>query len=71
MTTAASLVSLRMTVRDGQHYRFAYSGDGKAWTPLGDEVDGSHLDSVRIALTSGGTPGAVGKFEWLRIEPAP
>jgi beta-xylosidase len=64
-------VSLRMTARDGERYRFAYSLDGKVWTPLGDDVDGSHLDSVRIALTSGGVAGATGKFEWLRIEPAP
>jgi beta-xylosidase len=71
MTTATPLVSLRMTARDGMRYRFAYSSDGKTWTPLGEEVEGSHLDSVRIALTSGGAAGAVGKFEWLRIEPAP
>jgi hypothetical protein len=60
-----------MTARDGARYRFSYSGDGKVWTPLGEEVDGSHLDSVRIALTTGGAAGAVGNFEWLRIEPAP
>lgn len=66
---ATRLMSLRMTAKDGERYRFAYSFDGKAWTPLGDEVDGTHLDSVRIALTSGGVAGAVGRFEWLRIEP--
>ncbi|HJR09486.1 MAG TPA: family 43 glycosylhydrolase [Pyrinomonadaceae bacterium] len=69
MTAAAQVMSLRMSVRDGVRYRFAYSVDGRQWTPLGDEVDGSHLDSVRIALTAGG--GAVGKFEWVRIEPTP
>jgi beta-xylosidase len=68
---AASLVSLRMTVRDGERYRFAYSSDGKTWIPLGDEINGGHLDSVRIALTAGGAAGANGKFEWIRIEPAP
>lgn len=68
---AAQAVSLRMTAKDGVRYKFAYSFDGKAWTPLGDEMDGSHLESIRIALTSGGVAGAVGKFEWLRIEPAP
>ncbi|HEX8423388.1 MAG TPA: family 43 glycosylhydrolase [Pyrinomonadaceae bacterium] len=68
---ASGFVSLRMTARNGERYRFAYSGDGKTWTPLGDEVNGSYLDFVRIALTSGGTAGAVGKFEWLRIEPTP
>jgi beta-xylosidase len=68
-TAAMGLVSLRMTVRDGIFYRFAYSGDGKTWTPLGDEINGSHVESLRIALTSGGAAGATGKFEWLRIEP--
>ncbi|HEX8131465.1 MAG TPA: family 43 glycosylhydrolase, partial [Pyrinomonadaceae bacterium] len=69
--TTAQLISLRMTATDGARYRFSYSVDGKTWTPVGDEVDGTHLGYVRIALTSGGAPGAVGKFEWLRIEPAP
>ncbi|HEX8635579.1 MAG TPA: family 43 glycosylhydrolase [Pyrinomonadaceae bacterium] len=65
---AAHAVSLRMTAKDGAHYRFAYSVDGKTWTPLGDEVEGTHLGYVRIALTAGGAAGATGKFEWLRIE---
>ncbi|MDQ1560181.1 MAG: xylan 1,4-beta-xylosidase [Pyrinomonadaceae bacterium] len=69
--TTAQRVTLRMTSHDGARYRFAYSVDGKAWTPVGDEVDGTHLGSVRIALNVGGAPGAVGKFEWLRIEPVP
>ncbi|MDX6271052.1 MAG: xylan 1,4-beta-xylosidase [Acidobacteriota bacterium] len=69
--TTAQRVMLRMTSHDGARYRFAYSVDGKAWTPVGDEVDGAHLGNVRIALNVGGVPGAVGKFEWLRIEPAP
>jgi hypothetical protein len=57
-----------MTAKDGARYRFSYSLDGKTWTPIGDEVDGSHLGYVRIALNVGGAAGAVGKFEWLRIE---
>jgi hypothetical protein len=28
--------------------------DGKVWTPLGDEVNSRHLESVRIALTASG-----------------
>ena len=70
-TAATPTVSLRMTVKDGVGYRFAFSLDGKTWSPLGEEVDGSHLESIRIALTSGGAVGAAGKFEWLRIEAAP
>jgi beta-xylosidase len=69
--TVAPPVSLRMTAKEGVRYQFAFSTDGKVWTPLGDEVDGSHLESVRIALTAGGASGATGKFEWLRIEAAP
>ncbi|HZH90349.1 MAG TPA: family 43 glycosylhydrolase [Pyrinomonadaceae bacterium] len=66
--TTRQAVSLRMTAKDGARYRFSYSLDGKTWTPIGDEVDGSHLGYVRIALNVGGAAGAVGKFEWLRIE---
>jgi hypothetical protein len=59
-----------MTATDGERYRFSYSVDGKTWTPIGDVVDGTHLGYVRIALNAGGAAGAVGTFEWLRIEPA-
>ena len=69
--TTAQSVSLRMTARDGARYRFSYSTDGRAWTPVSEEVDGNHLGYVRIALTSGGAAGAAGKFERLRIEPVP
>ena len=69
--TAAQALSLRMTAKEGARYRFAYSVDGKTWTPVGDEVDGGHLGYVRVALHAGGAAGAVGRFEWLRIEPAP
>ncbi|HEX8459306.1 MAG TPA: family 43 glycosylhydrolase [Pyrinomonadaceae bacterium] len=66
--TTAQAISLRMTARDAERYRFSYSTDGKTWTPLGDEVDGTHLGNVRVALTTGGVPGANAKFERLRIE---
>ena len=69
--TAAQTISLRMTVREGTRYRFSYGVDGKTWTPVGDEVDGTHLGNVRVALNVGGAAGAIGKFEWLRIEPLP
>jgi len=69
--TTAQSVSLRMTATGGERYRFSYSVDGKTWMPVGDEVDGTHLGYVRIALNAGGAAGAVGTFEWLRIEPAP
>ncbi|HYG10688.1 MAG TPA: family 43 glycosylhydrolase [Pyrinomonadaceae bacterium] len=69
--TTAQSISLRMTAKEGTRYRFAYSVDGKAWTPIGDEVDGMHLGYVRIALNAGGVAGAIGTFERLRIDPAP
>jgi beta-xylosidase len=68
--TTAQSISLRMTATEAERYRFSYSTDGKTWTPVGDEVDGTHLGYVRVALSVGGAAGAVGKFEWLRIEPA-
>jgi beta-xylosidase len=68
------LVYLRMTADDGRRYRFAVSEDGNRWRNIGDEIDGEYLPpwdrAVRVALTSGGTAGAAGRFEWLRIAPS-
>jgi xylan 1,4-beta-xylosidase len=68
------LVYIRMTARDGEDFQFAISGDGKDWDDVGGELEGKYLPpwdrGVRVALTAGGTAGAVGKFDWLRIEPA-
>jgi beta-xylosidase len=66
----ASLLYLRMSVRGGSHYRFAFSGDGNEWKEMGDEVNGSFLEGVRIALTTGGVAGATARFEWLRVTPS-
>jgi xylan 1,4-beta-xylosidase len=56
----ASSLALRVHAsRDGR-YRFAFSRDGKRWTPLGGAVDGSFLEGVQIALTAG---GGAGRFE--------
>jgi beta-xylosidase len=67
------LVHLRMTADDGRRYRFAVSEDGNRWRNVGDEMDGEYLPpwdrGVRVALTSGGAAGAVGKFESFRIAP--
>lgn len=64
---------LRMTAREGHFYRFAVSADARRWTDVGEELDGSFLPpwdrGVRVALVAGGTTGATGKFDWLRIEP--
>lgn len=70
----APLVSLRMTARDGHRFRFAFSRDGRNWTEIGQEVDGSYLPpwdrGVRVALTAGGTDGATARFNWFRITPS-
>lgn len=70
---ATPLVYLRMTAHDGRKYRFATSADGNRWQNVGEEMDGEYLPpwdrGVRVALTAGGTAGAAGKFEWLRIAP--
>jgi beta-xylosidase len=66
-----SALFLRMTARDGHLYRFAFSQDGRRWTDIGEELDGSYLPpwdrGVRVALAAGGAPA---RFDWLRITPA-
>lgn len=64
-------VYLRMTVREGHLYRFAVSGDGRNWTDVGDEVEGSFLPpwdrGVRVALVATSGPA---RFDFLRVEPS-
>ena len=59
-----------MTTRDGRSFRFAISGDGKQWTPVGKGVDGDYLPpwdrSIRVALIAN---GGEARFGYLRIEP--
>ena len=62
-------VYLRMTATDGSQFRFAFSHNGQDWKEVGEKVDGSYLEPVRIALTCGGTPGAAATFEWVRMVP--
>jgi hypothetical protein len=62
---------LRVTARGGKRYQFAFSADGRRWTNVGEELDGSYLPpwdrGVRVALTAGGGPA---RFDWLRITPS-
>jgi hypothetical protein len=64
-----------VTAREGHRFRFALSGDGRTWTDVGGEVGGEHLPpwdlAVRVALTTGGAPGATARFDYLRVEPLP
>lgn len=68
------MVYLRLSADNGSHFRFAVSGNGKDWQTVG-ETEGAYLPpwdlAVRVALTAGGVPGAVGRFDWLRITPVP
>jgi xylan 1,4-beta-xylosidase len=67
-------IHLRMTAREGRFYRFEASGDGRTWSNVGGELDGTHLPpwdrGVRVALFAGGAEGARARFDRLRIEPA-
>lgn len=66
---SAPLVYLRLTASEGARFRFAVSGDGRAWKEVGD-AEGGYLPpwdlAVRVALTAS---GAGAKFDWLRITP--
>lgn len=66
---ATSRIYLRMTVKDGSHFRFAFSEKGKDWKDCGNQMEVAYLEAVRIALTAGGAEGVAAKFDWLRLEP--
>lgn len=67
---AAAFVHLRMTASGGELYRFAYSADGREWQELGGAVNGGYIEGAHVALTAGGPPGAVARFDWVRVTPA-
>jgi beta-xylosidase len=62
---------LRLTARDGHRFRFAMSANGRDWKSIGEEMEGQYLPpwdrGVRVALSSGGTQGAIARFGSLRI----
>ncbi len=66
-------LQLRMTARAGHLYRFAVSANGRDWTEVGEELDGSYLPpwdrGVRVALVASG--GIGGRFDWLRLVASP
>ncbi|MBA2621721.1 MAG: xylosidase, partial [Acidobacteria bacterium] len=59
-------IYLRMTAKDGEFYRFAYSSDGKSWTDLGKPIAGAHVEGARVALTHVGK-ARTAQFDWLRV----
>ncbi|HXG54176.1 MAG TPA: family 43 glycosylhydrolase [Vicinamibacterales bacterium] len=65
----ARALYLRMTAQDAELYRFAYSANGRDWTELGEPLNGRNIEGAHIALTGSGAPGAVARFDWIRITP--
>lgn len=65
-------IHLRMTARNGSNFQFAFSVDGRNWTPIGESLDGSYMPpwdrSIRIALTVGGVADASARFEEVAID---
>jgi xylan 1,4-beta-xylosidase len=71
---ASNSIWLRLTAKDGHRFRFAMSTNGRDWKTIGEEMEGQYLPpwdrGVRVALTGGGTEGAVASFGSLRITPS-
>jgi xylan 1,4-beta-xylosidase len=67
----AARLYLRMRARRGHLFRFAFSRNGRDWTEVGGEMDGSYLPpwdrGVRVALTCGGAEGASARFQEMSI----
>ena len=65
-------IYLRMTAMGGRQFHFAASSNGRHWMDVGN-AEGAYLPpwdrAVRVALTAGGAPQALGRFDWLRITP--
>ncbi|HKQ54210.1 MAG TPA: hypothetical protein VJT74_17670, partial [Pyrinomonadaceae bacterium] len=66
---AANQLYLRMTVKDGEQFRFAYSTDGREWKELGGAINAGDLEGARVALVAGGAT-ATARFDWLRVTQA-
>ena len=64
---------VRLSARNGKEFRFAFSTNGRDWTDVGNDQQGTHLPpwdrAVRIALTVGGRIDAQGAFDSFRIRP--
>lgn len=60
-------IYLRMTVKDGEQFRFAFSTNGRDWKELGEAIKASNVEGAHVALTAGGASGA--RFDWVKITP--
>jgi xylan 1,4-beta-xylosidase len=62
----APSIYLRMTVKDGEQFRFAYSANGRDWKELGGAIQAGNVEGAHVALTAS---GAGARFDWLKITP--
>ena len=61
-------IYLRMQVKDGDFYRFAFSTDEKNWIEIGGKIPESGIEGARVALIyKGGTTSPSVRFDWLRV----
>lgn len=68
-----TVIYLKMTAKDGNKFKFEYSGNNKTWFKLNDTVDGTFLPpwdrGVRVALTVGGTVEPYASFGSFSLKP--
>lgn len=61
-------IYLRMQVKDGDFYRFAFSTDEKNWSEIGGKIPESGIEGARVALIyKGRTTNPSARFDWLRV----
>lgn len=65
---AATLLYLRMTVKDGERFSFAFSADGQEWKEVGGTISANNVEGAHVALTAGGAT-TTARFDWLRVTP--
>jgi beta-xylosidase len=62
---SAPSIYLRMTVADGEQFRFAFSTNGRDWKELGGTIQAGNVEGAHVALIAGSGAGA--RFDWLKI----
>lgn len=62
----APSIYLRMTVKDGEQFRFTYSVNGRDWKEVGGIIQAGNVEGAHVALVAG---GASARFDWLKITP--
>ncbi|MFD2721338.1 family 43 glycosylhydrolase [Hymenobacter monticola] len=74
-SNATAAIQLRLQVRNGNSYRFAYSADGRTWTnplPADGATSGAYLPpwdrGVRVGLLAEGPSTATADFERFELE---